>query len=208
MLTFSRFATEETLSATEVRSLIECGKIAATTLLQRSDSTHWIPAAEFEELRSAFERAPRVAVHAPKPLRRFEPKFTEKPVPSSAIPIRFVGVWFFVLAAWAVVSSCPQIVRHRESERWPAAEATAVGWSQYQYSVNGRTYVGTHPEGSLHRGQQFSVRYDPARPEISETNPGLDMNELMGTGVFAIFGVLGMVMLIAPEKVQRSIRLQ
>lgn len=208
MLTFCRFATDETLSAAEVRALIESGRIAATTLLQRSDSRNWTPAAEFEELRGAFDGAPKVAAHTPKPLRHFEPKFSDKPAPSDTIPIRFVGVWFLVLSSWAVVSSCPHIVRHKKSESWPAVEATAVGWSQYQYSVNGRTYLGNHPDGSLQRGQHFPVRYDPARPEISETKPGLDMNELMGTGVFAVFGLAGMAMLIAPEKMRRSIRLQ
>lgn len=102
MNTFARFATDENLTVEQARALVESGKITATMLLQRSDSTEWKRATEYAELHSAFETAPKPLVRGTKPVRHFEPKFTQPEPPSMAVE-RFAGVWFVFIATWMLI---------------------------------------------------------------------------------------------------------
>ncbi len=203
MFTYSRFATEETLTESDLRALIANGKLEGSALLQRSDSSNWKAAAEYDELRAFFGKAPNAPRKATRPLRHFEPKFTpEEPAPNTS-GMRLVGVWFAVVGSFAVFSMIPTLRLRMASEHWPAVMATATGWSIYEYEAGGQKHVGNHPDGYLHRGQQFVVHYDPNQPARSVTKIGLDGDEIPIILVFSLLGIGGMAMIVRPAALRR-----
>jgi hypothetical protein len=194
--TYTRFATEETLTEREVRALIEKTELHASSLLQRSDSPEWKPASEFHELRALL----REPVAKPRLLRRFQAKF--RPV-DDGIPdfsgIRFFGGWCLFCGIFAAYLFMPGVVQRWSSDEWPATQATAIGWSEYEYRAGDRTYTGRHPEGYLRRGQQFAIYYDPRHPERSLTRREGTAEKFARLGMMAALVLAGAGMLFRPD---------
>ena len=188
---------DESLTLEEVRSLIERGELKRGDMLSRGGEPNWNRASTFSELAQFFTHAP---VAPARPLRRFVAKFAEVQKRSEIPFIRaFAVVWSAITLA-ILISSGNGIAERADAARWPATTASAVNWSGYEYRVGDNSYSGSHPEGYLHRGDQFPVRYDPLNPAKSrvESDLSVDPEDVFGTIAVAIAFAAGVFAMIKP----------